>query len=184
LVEDLKAILIQSKQTAIYVTHDQEEAFTIANRVVLMNRGKVVQFDEPHKIYNFPGSVFVAKFLGLSNLLPAELGSDGNRYYLSTPIGQIPLLEPIQGKVTVLIRPDAIYLDSDKSHKFAGIVTETSFLGNKSRVNFDVNGHTLTFDLPSSFRLPTKGELIHLSYDPHKAIQVFSDLKLNFTTMS
>ncbi len=73
LVIDLRQILRQSHQTAIYVTHDQEEAFIIADRVVVMNAGRVEQTGPAQEIYRQPAGVFVARFLGLNNLIPGEV---------------------------------------------------------------------------------------------------------------
>ncbi len=70
LLTELSHILRQLRQTAIYVTHDQEEAFAISDRVVLLRDGHVEQIGEPQSIYLYPSSRFVAEFLGLTNLIP------------------------------------------------------------------------------------------------------------------
>src|SRR5512147_1293270 len=70
--EELRRILHVTDMPAIYVTHDQEEAFAIADRLILLNQGRVVQSGSPAEVYEHPASPWVARFLGLSNLLPAR----------------------------------------------------------------------------------------------------------------
>src|SRR4030067_153632 len=70
LVVDLERILHQMQQTAIYVTHDQEEAFTIADRIILINSGQIEQIGTPQGIYSAPATIFVARFLEMTNIIP------------------------------------------------------------------------------------------------------------------
>ena len=91
LMLELGEILRKSRQTAIYVTHDQEEAFAVADRIVLMNAGRALQTGTPHEIYQHPGSVFAARFLGLNNLLPGKLISKTDGKFVETPLGVFPL---------------------------------------------------------------------------------------------
>jgi thiamine transport system ATP-binding protein len=73
LVADLRALLKRIGMTALYVTHDQEEAFAIADRLVILNEGRVEQAGTPAQVYRHPRNAFVARFLGLTNLLPARV---------------------------------------------------------------------------------------------------------------
>ncbi len=90
LMLELGDILRKSQQTAIYVTHDQEEAFAVADRIVLMNAGKVLQTGAPHEIYRHPGSVFAARFLGLNNLMPGKLLFESRRSIRRNSAGGLP----------------------------------------------------------------------------------------------
>ncbi len=92
LLMELGEILRRMQQTAIYVTHDQEEAFALADRVVVMNAGRVEQAGAPQAIYAQPASAFVARFLGLSNLLPGEM-----LYQEGLPVLQTPIGDPARG---------------------------------------------------------------------------------------
>lgn len=80
LVADLQVILHRMRQTAIYVTHDQEEAFVISDRIILMNSGQIEQVGTPVEIYTDPASLFVARFLEMTNIIPANIQLlDGKR---------------------------------------------------------------------------------------------------------
>lgn len=72
LVIELRDIIKQIGLTAIYVTHDQQEAYAIADRIAVMNHGKIEQFDSPQALYQQPETIFVARFLGLNNIVPAD----------------------------------------------------------------------------------------------------------------
>ena len=176
LLLELGEILRRMQQTAIYVTHDQEEAFALADRVVVLNLGKVEQAGEPQAIYSQPASAFVARFLGLSNLLPGEVLYRDGLPVLQTPIGALQATIPPgtpQGRVTVLIRPDAIHLDSRAPCRLKGRLVKKSFRGSTCRAIIEVQGAPLTFDFLSSTPLPAIGETVELGYDPAEALQVF-----------
>lgn len=187
LAYDLRNILRLSEQTALYVTHDQEEAFTLADRVVLMNAGKVEQIDTPLGLYRQPATVFVARFLGLNNLLEGSVRVEDNKLSLLTPIGNIPLSgealdtyllnsevdRSIPHQVTVLLRPDSVTIGGGLSFTLQGRVTETSFRGNTCRITVEVDGIPLTFEFLAKSNLPHVGDKITLGFDPSEAIQIF-----------
>jgi ABC-type Fe3+/spermidine/putrescine transport system ATPase subunit len=171
LMLELRDILRQSAQTALYVTHDQEEAFAVADRVVVMDRGRVVQIGTPQAIYRQPGSPFVARFLGLTNLFPGVGAGDS----LQTPIGVLPAPQRASGQVTVLIRPDTSQLNGTGPNLLEGEIVARSFRGGLCRIQVQIGGHTLWFDFPSSDkRIPKPGMQVHLSYVPEETIQVFA----------
>ena len=78
LLDELRDIIRTTQIPAIYVTHDQEEAYSIADRLVLLHNGRVEQVGSPEEVFRQPVSAWVADFLGLGNLIPAEVSS-GNR---------------------------------------------------------------------------------------------------------
>jgi ABC-type Fe3+/spermidine/putrescine transport system ATPase subunit len=177
LLMELGEILRRMQQTAIYVTHDQEEAFALADRVVLMSQGRIEQAGEPQAIYSHPASAFVARFLGLSNLLPGEVLYQDGQLILQTAIGALPAPSPLvgmpAGNVTVLVRPDGVLLDSHTPFRLAGRLVKKSFRGSTCRAVVDVQGTTLTFDFLSNAPLPAVGEPLELGYDPAETLQVF-----------
>lgn len=174
LMVEVRHILQQMGQTALYVTHDQEEAFAIADRVVVMQEGKVEQVGRPQDIYLHPSSLFMAKFLGFTNLLPAEiLDIDGQRL-LHTPFGNVPAKDLKPGNVTVLIRPDSMYLDERGEYSLKGEVVETTFRGNISRTIVSVNNYYLQFEFSSRVSLPEEGDQVKLSFNFSEAIQIFN----------
>jgi spermidine/putrescine transport system ATP-binding protein len=114
---ELKRIQREVEITFIFVTHDQEEALTMSDRIAVMSQGVVEQIGTPEQIYNRPGSIFVAGFIGTANLLPANvLGVDGSTVTVRTAAGTTVTAE-IDGRsfnsgqpVTVMVRPERLHL--------------------------------------------------------------------------
>lgn len=180
LIIDLRAILLESKQTALYVTHDQEEAFTIADRIVLMESGKVIQTGTPMEIYRQPKTIFAARFLGLDNLMPAAVQERDGRLLVETPIGQFPFNSEIEkdkmrGKVTALLRPDEIHVGDEGQARIEGEIKQVSFRGSTNRAVIEVDDLILKFDFPANLDLPRIGERLMLSFEPGEAIQLFQE---------
>jgi ABC-type Fe3+/spermidine/putrescine transport system ATPase subunit len=173
LLIELREILLKMKQTAIYVTHDQEEAFVIADRVVVMNAGGVEQIGAPQAVYRQPASVFVARFLGLNNLLSGEVVRVGGQNYLDLPICRIPFTGNASGKVTVLIHPDAVELNGNGDCQIEGRVLMRSFRGSICRATVEVNGVRLSFEFLSGACVPPEGEKVKLGFNQREAIQIF-----------
>ena len=181
LLGEIRQILQKLNLTALYVTHDQEEAFSISDRVVLLRDGLVEQVGTAQQIYRRPSSLFVAKFLGFTNLMDGKIIKSNSKAVIKTPIGYLPLEKVVTGKVTVLIRPDSATLDQQKTFQISGKVIETSFRGTLSRIVVSVDNQLdnseikLTFEFSSNMQIPEIGELISLSFDPKTAIQLFQD---------
>lgn len=168
LVTDLQKILRRVNQTALYVTHDQEEAFTLADRVALLREGMLEQMDTPQAMYLEPASPFVARFLGLTNLMSAVAHGD----HAETPLGKLPLPEHAQGEITLLLRPERVRLGEDGVCELQGEILETNFQGRTCRAVIAVNGTPLTFTFPSNTRLPEVGNPTRIAFDPKEALQV------------
>ncbi|MEW6568042.1 MAG: ABC transporter ATP-binding protein [Chloroflexota bacterium] len=174
LLQDLRPILRDTAgaapQTTLYVTHDQEEAFALADRVVVMNAGRVAQTGRPETIYRQPASRFVAEFLGLTNLLHGTVRETADGRVAETPIGFLPLAEAKPGPVTVLLRPEAGRLHGEGTH-VQGRVVERLFRGGTCRLTLEVAGVHLSFDFSSTEDLPQPGDPLRLVLPP-EAIQV------------
>jgi spermidine/putrescine transport system ATP-binding protein len=116
---ELKAIQAQVGLTFIYVTHNQEEALTMSERVAVMNHGRVLQIGSPQEIYEAPACVFVANFIGLSNHLNGQVTcSDGPRCALRVSgladiVAQPPAATPEHGRATVVVRPERVHLSHE-----------------------------------------------------------------------
>ena len=95
--------------SAVFVTHDQEEAFLLGDRVAVMSEGRIVQVDTPEALYRRPATAWVAGFVGEANLLEGS----GEGAVAATPLGPVPLVEPAHGAVQVLVRPEAVSLRPD-----------------------------------------------------------------------
>jgi ABC-type Fe3+/spermidine/putrescine transport system ATPase subunit len=166
LLGEIKRILRELNQTAIYVTHDQEEAFSIADRVVLMRAGKVEQIGTPEEIYNHPTSNYAARFLGLSNLLPGTARIDNNNQIIHTSIGQIPFAGDIQGSITLMIRPDSATINGTEGLPLQGKIVEKIFQGNLCQVVISINGTNLKFYFLTNTKIPEIEEDIQFSINP------------------
>jgi iron(III) transport system ATP-binding protein len=128
--------------TTLYVTHDQTEALSMSNRIGVMNEGRLVQEGKPREIYQQPSSPFVARFVGTSNFLEAEVLSAGSPALLSTALGDQPLRAACPGeakpgdRVTVAVRLANIGIDprivgepAPTENAFPGVVEQVTFLG-------------------------------------------------------
>jgi ABC-type Fe3+/spermidine/putrescine transport system ATPase subunit len=172
LMNELRSILNRVGLTAVYVTHDQQEAFAIADRVLIMHRGRIVQQGTPQAVYRQPASPWVARFLGLGNLVPGRVAAlDPPR--VATPLGTLVLWDAQNldtgREVIVLIRPKAAQITDvgarDEGGIFEGQVRDCSFRGGHCRlVVVHESGSELAFELPSGVvPLPQPSEMITLA---------------------
>src|SRR4051795_10130570 len=147
---ELKALQSELGITFVFVTHDQEEALTMSDRIAVMNKGRVEQAASPRSIYEEPTTVFVAEFLGVSNLLEAEaVGRDGAA--CAVRIGDRVFrcgqgdLDTV-GAVKVMIRPERIAIEPHTEagdERLPGIVERSVFLGGSHEVRVRVLGGEL-----------------------------------------
>jgi putative spermidine/putrescine transport system ATP-binding protein len=148
----IRSIQRQLGITTVYVTHDQEEALSLSDRVVVMSEGRIEQIGAPAEIYNFPATRFVASFVGTLNLLEAKVvdSSAGRIALAGQEIRAGRAIEAGNGSsVTVAIRPEGIELGSSGgANQLTGMVEDVSFLGSivRTRLNLDGNGTTLSLD--------------------------------------
>jgi ABC-type Fe3+/spermidine/putrescine transport system ATPase subunit len=179
LLNELRAILKRVGVTTLYVTHDQQEAFAIADRVLIMNRGQIVQQGTPQQVYRRPASPWVARFLGLGNLLPGRVAAaEPGQATVDTALGRLALAaeEPVAAgqAVTVLIRPEAARLAGEcpagNGVAVEGTVRESSFRGRHVRLVVRPGaapGVELAFELAAgAAELPRPGEAIGLVLQP------------------
>lgn len=137
--EELRQIQRRVQITAIFVTHDQEEALTLADRIAVMNKGQIEQVDQPSNIYAAPRTLFVADFIGTMNLLPAT------RNGASLQVGQQSLPAPADLKgnsaLTIAVRPEDLALVAEQSAAHAalwsGSVVQAVDLGHYRRALVD-----------------------------------------------
>ncbi len=173
LLNELADILHAAGQTALYVTHDQEEAYAIADRVALLDAGRLVQFGRPADIYRKPASAFVARFLGLDNLFSATLLKKGQRRILRSPLGELPApATKLSGDLLMLLRPDRVQIGRGKV-TLKGKLLSQKFSGAFQQAEIEIGGVPIKLEFPSSVTLPRKGQPIQISFDPKEAIQLF-----------
>ncbi|WP_337869767.1 ABC transporter ATP-binding protein [Meiothermus sp.] len=110
--DEVRALLKQAGIGAILVTHDQEEALSIADRLAVMRSGQLEQIGTPEEVYHHPRTPFVAQFLGRTNLIPGE----ARGLEAETPLGRILLSEEAQGAVLLSLRPEGLSLAAPLGH--------------------------------------------------------------------
>ncbi|MCU0493309.1 MAG: ABC transporter ATP-binding protein [Chloroflexaceae bacterium] len=152
LQDELGAILRQVGVTSLYVTHDQSEAFALADRLVLMNAGQVVQQGPPEQVYRQPANAWAARFLGLSNLVAGVARADGG---VDTVLGSFAMRAgpplALGQALTLLLYPDAASSAPNAlsaSNVIEGTLVETQFRGRFYRVRLrHASGQELAFEL-------------------------------------
>jgi spermidine/putrescine transport system ATP-binding protein len=159
LLNELRSILRQTNIPAIYVTHDQEEAFTISDRVLILHRGEIVREGTPVDVWNEPGSAFVAGFLGLGNVIEGKVRGkrkDG-KWNMESRLGDLTVYcehkHRVGEQVHLLARPLAA---EEEQNVIQGMVTDVLFQQDRFKVKLD-NG--LYVYLPNA---PKAGERIEV----------------------
>jgi iron(III) transport system ATP-binding protein len=160
---DVRRILQEAGVTAILVTHDQEEALSIADRIAVLFNGKIDQFGSPEDVYERPSTREVAAFIGDAQFLPgvAENGT------VTSELGTLDLLEPAEGEVDLLLRPEMITVSpyNDDPTAIAGTVTTRRFFGRDQQINVMLtSGTEITARIPTINRF-TAGELVAITVD-------------------
>lgn len=155
LISELRGILHRTRVPSIYVTHDQEEAFTIADRVLLLHAGRIVQSGPPNEVYSHPADGWVAEFLGLGNLLPGRVNHLGAVQRIHTEAGDFNLAcshDHHDGdQVQVLIRPAGASLAGETGgESVSGVVSDVLFHQSGFKTTLE-NG--LFFFLPMALKI-------------------------------
>ncbi len=147
---EVRAILRAAQATAVFVTHDQEEALSLADQVAVMQAGRLAQFGPPHEIYLRPASRAVAEFIGEVNFLPGE----GRDKQVHCALGTLLLSTPARGRVDVAIRPEQIAAVPDPNGN--ALIETITFYGHDQLTRVVIeqpDGATLRLDLRSFPRL-------------------------------
>ena len=145
--EEIRRLQISLGTTTLFVTHDQEEAMAISDRVGVMNNGVLEQIDTPDALYNQPATNFVASFVGVMNKIPSEL-NDGHVEVFGKRLKAIKSEKSV-GKVHALIRPEAIKVKTDSNNLNAKVLTR-SFLGASSNIVCQLSDGTIVQSLMTS----------------------------------
>jgi putative spermidine/putrescine transport system ATP-binding protein len=157
--EELKTLQKALGITFVFVTHDQSEALSMADRVAVFNNGGIVQSGTPEDIYQRPQVKFVADFVGSSNILPPDLTAKltGQRAWAS-------------------VRPENMLLGTAAGDNLglSGRLAARNFLGSVIRISVDIEGQKLHANIPASSPLPAEGETISLHF-PRSALNLLRD---------
>jgi iron(III) transport system ATP-binding protein len=142
---EIRGVQRQLGITSVYVTHDQEEAFSIADLVAIMNEGKLVQLGTPRELYRQPADHFVAEFVGLSNIVPVEVvNSDSDsaviRVFGETIQSRRPPRDP-ENNVAVVLRPEALEIKAAGGEGVPARILSLAYIGPIARYTVSVDGH-------------------------------------------
>jgi putative spermidine/putrescine transport system ATP-binding protein len=150
--EEIRRLQTQLGITTLYVTHDQEEALSISDRVAVLTQGRIEQIGAPAEIYNEPKTPFVAEFIGTMNRLEATVTDDGEVDFHGTRLRVDNARGHSSGqRVLVLVRPETLAIEqSDNGAGLGGKVVAHIFLGATTRVKVDAAGQELSADIPST----------------------------------
>ncbi|RME43889.1 MAG: hypothetical protein D6791_14430, partial [Chloroflexi bacterium] len=173
LMVELRHILKNVGLTSLYVTHDQEEAFALADRVLIMQDGRIVQRGTPEEVYRRPATPFVAQFLGLTNLIPGTVAAT-EPLCVDTSFGRLQVSPDGAGpsvqagdRVMVLARPEAAMLLSPGSYAdnlIVGTLTDRSFRGGHYWIGVQpADGPELNFQLGPDVNVPEVSATIRLA---------------------
>ena len=152
--------------TSIFVTHDQEEANSMSTNLAILNEGVVQQVGKPVDLYNNPENIFVANFLGTTNVID---GTFKNNNFTSSEGLEIKDIIDDKKGTNILLRPQNLYLHGDNNdfQNFEGIVINQEFLGNIVRYTVNVKNHLLTVD--------SLHEVNKKIYSPNEKIKIYLD---------
>jgi putative spermidine/putrescine transport system ATP-binding protein len=140
--EELRDIQSATGLTMVFVTHDQEEALSISDQIVVMNSGLVEQMATPQEIYDHPRSLFVAQFIGKMNFIKGRV--DGNKVYVKHL--EFPNTQNLEGDVTVAVRPEDISLKPDNG--LPATIRQVMVLGHYAEVSFETESGLIKAFLP------------------------------------
>lgn len=170
---EIKAIQESLKITTIYVTHDQNEALAMSDKIAVMHNGDILQLDDPEKLYEKPQDPFVASFLGNSNVF---LGDVENNKFNSDYMKNIQVSTDINGSAFLILRPEIISFSLEESgdaqqNSIPGVVEHILYRGSWVDIVVNVNGVKVEISKENNFQtaLPREGEILFLSWNATKA---------------
>ncbi len=158
---DVARLLNDVGITAVFVTHDQEEAFVVGEEVAVMNRGTLIQTGTPTEIYERPATAWVARFVGDANVFSGHV--TGN--VAETSVGPIPVAEHGDGHRQVMVRPEQLSLAAGGT----GVVTQVAFYGHDTSYTVQVNDSEVIIRSISAPRFRT-GDAVEVSYVGPEAV--------------
>jgi iron(III) transport system ATP-binding protein len=171
---EIRRICKSAGFTTIYVTHDQKEALSIADRIAVLKDGQLIQVGTPAELYHTPATSFVAGFIGQTNLLPGKvLSRDGDHVQIETAIGNVAAHATVVPESPILsIRPEQMRAVQGSQqpgvNRFGGKVLETTFLGEASEHLLEINHHNVkVICTPPLFQPP---QSMVVEFDPKDAV--------------
>ena len=174
---ELKALQRRLGITFIYVTHDQEEALTMSDRIAVMNRGRLEQVGTPEEVYNHPETKFVADFIGESNIIEGyveDMTEDSIEVTMESGKAVIPETGyRMEEMVYLCIRPENLKISTEpkEGFRFRGQVREHIFIGSTNKTMIEMpNGQMLKSVTPAEGELGPVGAPVNVYWNPGKAV--------------
>jgi multiple sugar transport system ATP-binding protein len=176
MAEELRALHDRMGATTVYVTHDQLEAMQMGDKIVVMNHGSVEQFGVPQDIYDWPATMFVAKFIGSPPMnflhLQGQTNAGDSTISLAGQQFDIPtMLQGCEGDISFGVRPEHIFFDQNSQYR--GDVIATEYLGTTQIVTLQTQNGILKSRISSS-ELVSEGDNVGLTFNP-KMITLFDE---------
>ena len=175
---ELKRLQKQLKITFVYVTHDQEEALTMSDRIAIINGGVLEQIDTPQEIYEHPKTKFVAGFIGESNIFDGVVVKKDGNFRIGTEAGHA-IIEDIglnEGDyIAVSVRPENMQFSKERTHGYSmgGIVKDKIYVGNLIKMIVQLrNGEEVKINRFQAEELPETGETVFLSWPVDKGVVI------------
>jgi len=167
--QEIRRIQQQLGITTIYVTHDQEEALSISDRIVVMNEGKIEQIGSSTEIYNFPKTEFVARFVGQINLLPVDVVNPSEGVVkIGQQIIKAGQFGHLNGNpIRLAVRPEELdHGFIEGANNLSGKVDSISYLGSIVRIRLEIEGHPISMDVFNERKLniPSVGEPYQVTF--------------------
>jgi iron(III) transport system ATP-binding protein len=180
---EISDLVREAAATTVYITHDQAEAFALADKVGVLEKGRLVQAGTPEEIYTYPATPFVARFTGLAGELPVRIrdrNGDGTVVVEALLAGALPAARggnpfvartqtdvPVTGTAVVMIRPTGVRLcpSGANGHHLTGLVTDVAFRGRGYEHAIDVGGQIRLTGVLAETRAP-RGDTVGLRLDP------------------
>ncbi|MCP4357356.1 MAG: ABC transporter ATP-binding protein [Chloroflexi bacterium] len=170
--QDVRRLLKESGTTAVFVTHDQEEALFMGDEVAVMNQGRIEQLGTPEHIFHRPRTRFVAEFLGHTDFVPGIVTPQG----IETPMGLRPqkVNLPLGSRVELVSRPDDVQLVKDENGN--GRVTSRQFIGIAFIYEITLNDGTIVHSWQSHLTYLAEGTAVQATFgDEHDLVLFFGD---------
>jgi spermidine/putrescine transport system ATP-binding protein len=169
---ELKLIQSELGLTFVHVTHDQEEAMTMADAIAVMNHGKIEQLGSPAELYERPRTGFVAGFLGVSNLLDGTVTTAGSVRVDEVGELRVGAELPTAGtRIRIGVRPEQLRLDATGANAIKGTIAERAYIGVATQYVVDTSAGKLTVFVQSS-GAAVEGDNVTVSWDPDSTFVV------------
>ena len=168
---EIRRIQKELNITSVYVTHDQIEAMTLSDRIVVMNLGVIEQIGTPLEMYRYPNSRFVADFIGRANFVPGVIQEQTSQKLTVTTLGEVVPLKNVQRifkvheEVTLIVRPEMIRVKKT-GELFKGVIRRAVYLGDVCEYDVEVSGQLLTGleTDPNQMELIPEGEQVTVGF--------------------